>query len=235
MSFFSFKKIKNFKRSFAGYLTETSPFEQLSKHAEKVEATVEALVEELHDYTQGKEIQGEMVSNYEFEADQEKQEIRKELPRSDLLMPVARSDLLSLLWHQDEIADNSQDVAELLPLLNLTDKLPDQYKDSLNSLADILEKSVSEYSKLVINAGAVIKGTSDGEGKLDQVRESIEEINNLEHSADKTTRKAIKSIYNSENMEGIEKYHLIQVALKANNILDHIENAANFIRIMTNR
>lgn len=235
MSFFSFKKIKKIRRSFAGYLTETSPFEQLSRHAEKVQATVEALVEVLHGYTQGNEIRGEPVSNLEFEADQEKQEIRRELPRSDLLMPVARSDLLSLLWHQDEIADNSQDVAELLPLLDITDKLPDEYKDSLNNLAGILEKSVKEYSELVTNAGAVIKGTSSGQEKLEEVWESIEEINNLEHSADETTRKAIKSIYNDENMDGIEKYHLIQIALKANNILDHIENAANFIRIMTNR
>lgn len=235
MSFFSFKKIKKIRRSFAGYLTETSPFEKLSKHAEKVKATVEALVKELHGYTQGEEIQGETVSNLEFEADQEKQEIRRELPRSDLLMPVARSDLLSLLWHQDEIADNSQDVAELLPLLKLKEQLPDEYKDSLDKLAEILEKSVTEYGELVTNAGEVIKGTSGGQEKLDKVGESIEEINNLEHSADKTTRKAIKSVYRAENMEGIEKYHLIQIALKANNILDHIENAANFIRIMTNR
>lgn len=235
MSFFNFKKIKKIRRSFAGYLTETSPFEQLAQHAEKVQATVEALVEELHGYTQGNEIRGEAVSDFEFEADKEKQEIRRKLPRSDLLMPVARSDLLSLLWHQDEIADNSQDVAELLPLLKIGDKLPDEYKDSLDKLAEILEKSVTEYSELVINAGGVIKGTSGGQENLDEVWESIEEINNLEHKADKTTRKAIKSVYKAEKMRGIEQYHLIQIALKANNILDHIENAANFIRIMTNR
>ncbi len=235
MSFFNFKKISNFKRTFTNYLTETSSFEQLTQHAEKVQLTVNALVKELRKYTRGKEVREKAVSNFEFEADQKKQEIRRELPRSDLLMPVARSDLLSLLWHQDEIADNSQDVAELLPLLSIKDKLPDEYKESLDELAEILEKSVTEYKDLVTNAGAIIKGTSSGQDKIDEVWDSIEEINNLEHSADKTTRKAIKSIYSAESMEGIEKYHLIQIALKANNILDHIENAANFIRIMTNR
>ncbi|MFB6290535.1 MAG: DUF47 domain-containing protein [Candidatus Bipolaricaulia bacterium] len=235
MTLFNFNKIKDIRRTFTGFLTETSPFEQLSQHAEEVQATVHALVEELHGYTQGQEIKGEEVSNLEFEADQKKQEIRRELPRSDLLMPVARSDLLSLLWHQDEIADNSQDVAELLPLLKLKSQLPSEYQDSLDRLAEILKKSIREYRDIVVNAGAIIKGTTSGEEKVNEVWSSIEKINKLEHNADKTTRKAVKSVYEAEGMEGIEKYHLIQIALKANNILDHIENAANFIRIMTNR
>ena len=228
-------KIRKFKESFKGLLTETSPFEELGGHAGKVRATVDSLVKEIHDYARGREVSGETVSNFEFEADQKKEEIRRDLPRSDLLMPVARSDLLSLLWHQDEIADNSQDVAELLPLLKLKEKLPKEYKASLDELAEILEKSAKEYKELVENAGAIIKGTSSGQDKVDEVWDSIEEINQLEHKADKSTRKAVKSVYGEEKMQDIEKYHLIQIALKTNNILDHIENAANFIRIMTNR
>jgi len=225
----------NLKKFFTGVLTETSPFEQLTLHVEKVRKTVLALVEELQGYTAGEEISGEAVSEYEFEADQKKQEIRRELPRSDLLMPVARSDLLSLLWHQDEIADNSQDVAELLPLLKLKAGLPEDYRESIDELAKILKDSVEEYKELVKKAGAIIKGTSSGQDKIEEVWNSIEEINQLEHRADKSTRKAVKSVYREEEMRDIEKYHLIQIALKANNILDHIENAANFIRIMTNR
>lgn len=225
----------NLKKFFTGVLTETSPFEQLTQHVERVRETVLALVEELQGYTAGEEISGETVSEYEFEADQKKQEIRRELPRSDLLMPVARSDLLSLLWHQDEIADNSQDVAELLPLLKLKANLPVDYRESIDELAGILKESVEEYKDLVKNAGAIIKGTASGQDKIEEVWSSIEKINRLEHRADKSTRKAVKSVYREEEMRDIEKYHLIQIALKANNILDHIENAANFIRIMTNR
>jgi hypothetical protein len=225
----------NFKSFFTGLLTETSPFEQLTRHVEKVCKTVHALVEELRGYASGEDISGDTVSEFEFEADQKKQEIRRELPRSDLLMPVARSDLLSLLWHQDEIADNSQDVAELLPLLKLKGSLPKDYRESMDELARILEESVDEYKELVKNAGAIIKGTSSGQDKIEEVWDSIEEINQLEHRADKSTRKAVKAVYRDEEMQDIEKYHLIQIALKANNILDHIENAANFIRIMTNR
>lgn len=228
-------KPSNFKKFFTGLLTETSPFEQLTQHVERVNKTVLALVEELQGYTAGEEISGETVSDFEFEADQKKQEIRKELPRSDLLMPVARSDLLSLLWHQDEIADNSQDVAELLPLLKLKTNLPAEYQESIDELAGILKESVEEYRELVKNAGELIKGTSTGSDKVKEVWDSIEEINQLEHQADKSTRKAVKSVYREEEMRDIEKYHLIQIALKVNNILDHIENAANFIRIMTNR
>lgn len=228
-------KINNIKHFFKRALTESSPFNQLSAHAEKVGATVYALVTEIHEYTQGNSIKGKEVSTLEYEADKLKQDIREELPRSDLLMPVARSDLLSLLWHQDEIADNSQDVAELLPLLTLKSALPDQYKDALDDLAEILEESAQEFERLVNESSEIIQGTTSGSDKLQEVWDAIEQINKLEHQGDKLTRKAIQSVYNDEVLQEIEKYHLIQIALKTNNILDHIENAGNFIRIMTSK
>lgn len=228
-------KLKKIKRSMSGLLVETSPFDRLNGHAEKVGATVLALVKEIHDYTEAKQVGGEAVSELEYEADKKKQEIRRELPRSDLLMPVARSDLLSLLWNQDEIADNSQDVAELLPMLKLKSQLPEKYRKALDTLAQTLELAIEEYKILVRNAGEIIKGVETGQNRLEEILDSIEQINDLEHEADKTTRKAIKSVYGDETLEDIEKYHLIQIALKINNTLDHIENAGNFIRIMTSK
>lgn len=232
MSIFDSKRLKSF---FKGALTETSPFDGLYIHAEKVSSTVYALVDEIHSYVSGEEISGKKVSRLEYEADQIKQEIREELPRSDLLMPVARSDLLSLLWHQDEIADNSQDVAELLPMLTLKSTLPKSYQKTLGNLADILQEAVENYESLVKESGEIIKGTTEGSENLDEVWETIKHINNMEHEADKSTRSGIKVVYNDDNLREIEKYHLIQIALKINNTLDHIENAGNFIRIMTNK
>lgn len=229
------KKIKGIKKFFSNLFTETSPFEQLYEHSDMIQNTVKALVKKLKLYSQGKPVEGEEVSNFEFQADQKKQEIRHELPRSDLLMPVARSDLLSLLWNQDEIADNSQDVAELLPMLELKADLPPQYTKSLKNLGELLESSVEEYGKLIRKAGDQIQGKSGNHQPMEEILNSIEKINETEHQADQTTRQAIKAVYNSDKLEDIEKYHLIQVVLKINNTLDHVENAGNFIRIMTNK
>jgi|GEM_PF-690935 len=229
------ERLKNTREFFSNLLTETSPFDSLYEHADSVQGTVEALSEEIHNYTEGKPVKGDRVSEFEFEADRTKQEIRRNLPRSDLLMPVARSDLLSLLWNQDEIADNSQDVAELLPMLELKTRLPEEYQESLDQLADTLKASVEEYGELIRSAGEIIKGTSSNVETLEVVLNSIEDINRFEHEADKKTRRAIKSVYRSDTLEDIEKYHLIQIALKINNTLDHVENASNFIRIMTNK
>jgi len=234
MSIFGRSEIINkLKHNITGSLTETSPFDQLTVHAEKVKETVMALIEEIFEYSQGNETHGGDVSKLEFEADKTKQKFRQELPRSDLLMPVARSDLLSLLWNQDEIADTAQDAAELLPMLKLNTELPEQYKTSLGTLAETLEIAIQEYSVLVKDATGLIKGTDSSKKKQDELEDSIERINEFEHEGDKTTRNAIKSTYNNKTLGDIEKYHLIQVILKINNILDHIENASNFIRIMT--
>lgn len=229
------EKTQNVKQALNNLLTETSPFDQLYEHAARVTDTVKALVEEIRAYSEGEPVEGAKVSRLEYEADQRKQEIRRELPRSDLLMPVARSDLLSLLWNQDEIADNSQDVAELLPMLELKTELPSQYTEALGKLGEKLVSSVEEYGQLIRNAGEVIKGTESSQDSMDTVVQSIETINELEHEADQVTRKAIKAVYEDSTLEDIEKYHLIQVALKINNTLDHVENAGNFIRIMTNK
>lgn len=229
------EKIRQSREFFSGILTETSPFDHLYEHADRVSDTVSALVEEMRAYADEQTVEGAKVSRLEYEADQKKQEVRRELPRSDLLMPVARSDLLSLLWNQDEIADNSQDVAELLPMLKLKTELPFQYREALDKLGEILESSLEEYGQLIRTAGEVIKGTEASSDSMDGVLDSIEDINKLEHEADQVTRKAIKSVYNEESLEDIEKYHLIQIALKINNTLDHVESAGNFIRIMTNK
>lgn len=229
------EKTQNVKQALNNLLTETSPFDQLYEHAARVTDTVKALVEEIRAYSEGEPVEGAKVSRLEYEADQRKQEIRRELPRSDLLMPVARSDLLSLLWNQDEIADNSQDVAELLPMLELKTELPSQYTEALGKLGDKLVSSVEEYGQLIRNAGEVIKGTESSQDSMDSVVQSIETINELEHEADQVTRKAIKAVYEDSKLEDIEKYHLIQIALKINNTLDHVESAGNFIRIMTNK
>ncbi len=232
MAIFDTKRIKKlFKRA----MTESSPFEQLNDHASKVSSTVYALVKEVHSYCEGGEIDRKKVSSLEYEADQVKQEIRKELPRSDLFMPVARSDVLSLLWHQDEIADNSQDVAELLPLLKLKSDLPDGYKATLVDLAEILEKAAGDYERLVRESGKIIMGTNTDPDDLQAAWDIVTRINDFEHEADKATREGIKVVYNDDSLREIEKYHLIQIALKINNTLDHIENAGNFIRIMTHR
>ncbi|MBS3765419.1 DUF47 family protein [Candidatus Bipolaricaulota bacterium] len=229
------EKIKQSREFFSGILTETSPFDHLYEHANRVSETVKALVAEMEAYSDEQPVEGAKVSRLEYEADQKKQKIRRELPRSDLLMPVARSDLLSLLWNQDEIADNSQDVAELLPMLELKTDLPVQYSEALDQLGEILKTSVEEYGELIRTAGEVIKGTNSGSDTQETVLGSIETINELEHRADQVTRKAIKSVYSEDSLEDIEKYHLIQVVLKINNTMDHVENACNFIRIMTNK
>ncbi len=229
------EKIKQSREFFSGILTETSHFDHLYEHANRVSETVKALVAEMEAYSDEQPVEGAKVSRLEYEADQKKQKIRRELPRSDLLMPVARSDLLSLLWNQDEIADNSQDVAELLPMLELKTDLPVQYSEALDQLGEILKTSVEEYGELIRTAGEVIKGTNSGSDTQETVLGSIETINELEHRADQVTRKAIKSVYSEDSLEDIEKYHLIQVVLKINNTMDHVENACNFIRIMTNK
>ena len=61
------------------------------------------------------------ISRNEHEADALKKDLRLHMPKN-LLMPVARADLLSVLLVQDEVANLSKDIAGIV--IGSQDKLP---------------------------------------------------------------------------------------------------------------
>jgi predicted phosphate transport protein (TIGR00153 family) len=96
-----------------------SPFGSIQEHmrvveecAEEVVPLLEALRDRDHDRVLAHK---DRIFALEGEADDLKNELRSQLPRS-LFMPVDRRDLLDLLNAQDSIADTAQDIAGLVVL-----------------------------------------------------------------------------------------------------------------------
>jgi len=206
----------------------------LQRHAEKVCATVEELVREVEDYLEGREAgeRSERVSELEHEADLLKFQLRSTLPRSDSFMPVARSDLLDFLWQQDNIADDAQDAAGLLPLLRV--ELSPEMVAAWREFLEVLRAGIAVYRQMAQGLkGLLERGFREEEIK--RLLGLLSEINVLEHRADVIERRAIAMVYEQEELDGFAKYHLIQVLLKLGGILDHMENAGGRIRIMAAR
>jgi len=206
----------------------------LEKHAEKVCETVEELSAEIEDYLEGRETgeRSERVSELEHEADLLKFQVRSTLPRSDSFMPVARSDLLDFLWQQDNIADDAQDAAGLLPLLRL--ELPPEMGAKCREFLEVLLAGTKIYRQMVRGLKELLE-RGFREEEVNRLIELLSEVNILEHRADVIERRSIAMVYAQEDWDGFAKYHLIQVLLKLGGILDHMENAAGRIRIMAAR
>lgn len=206
----------------------------LGEHAEKVCETVEELVQQVHDYRQGRPVKqrSEHISQLEHEADALKFQLRSTLPRSDSFLPVARSDLLEFLWQQDEIADDAQDAAGLLPLLQV--EIPNEAASAWQEFLRVLLEGAALHRQMTHALEELLEKGFRKEA-IDNVMEILKEMNVLEHRADVASRALIEMVYRQPDLDGFAKYHLIQVFLKMGDILDHMENAAGRIRIMVAR
>ena len=207
-----------------------NPFKLLSSHTQKVLETVEKMIELIEHYLEGEKIQSEEIGVLEHQADLIKQEIRKRIPRFGLFLSVPRDTFLDFLWQQDKIADNAQDVAQLLELLPL--KLPERIKKKLGQISQKCLETVRVYEKMSEKLEEVL-ATSFARKRVEEIWFYIDKINELEDLGDVLTREATKMIYQAEFLDPFEKWHLISLVEKLDNILDHMENAGGRLRIMT--
>lgn len=213
-----------------------SPFGLLRLHAEKVQETVQEMAKLLNAYA-GEESQlvsgeaAERVGELEHEADEIKQEIRSQLPRS-LLMPVSRSDILEFLWQQDRIADNCQDAASLLALKRV--KLSEEMREKFGELSQAMERAAEGYKHMIAKLSDVLE-SSFGKRQVNAIITLINELNRLEHEADIAECELVRMVYARDDLDGFSKYHLISIILKVGNVIDHMENAGGRLRIMVSR
>jgi len=226
--------MKRINKLFRRLVYQYPSLDLLEHHAGKVCETVEELTEEVEGYLEGREDEGqsERVSELEHEADLLKFQVRSTLPRSDSFMPVARSDLLDFLWQQDNIADDAQDAAGLLPLLwvELSPEMVAKWREFL----EVLRRGVAIYRQMARGLKELLE-RGFREEKVSQIMKLLGEVNALEHRADVIERESIAMVYAQKDLDSFAKYHLIQVLLKLGGILDHMENAAGRIRIMAAR
>lgn len=199
-----------------------------STHAQKVEETVEELGKQLRAWVRNEPIQAEEVSTKEHEADLVKREIRLELAK-DMRSRLPRDRLLELLWHQDEIADLSQDAALLMALRR--PELGLELEDAFRALGEMLAKAVHAYLQAVTTFEAAYS-SGNLEAKTQEIMNHIDLVNRLEHESDLLEREIIATIYKREDLPAFDRYHLVQMVVLLGNTVDQVENAAGDLLLL---
>lgn len=210
-------------------LFEQPPTLLFVEHGEKVCKASEALLEVMETVALGGDVSRikAEVDRWEHEADQIKHEIRKRLPRSDLFLPMARGDLMDLLWQQDEIADRAQDAAHLLSLLPLS--LEGELLDIWKRITQGLSESHDAYCELIEDLGRHLKGERQLAGRM---RELLGLIGEREHAVAVAEDELITAIYRHGSMDPFRKVHLVEVARTVGRVAGHMENAAGRICLL---
>jgi len=171
------------------YLTNLfgrSPIRPLQEHMSKVFGCVSQLKPLLqamldNDQDEVRRIQ-RIISQLENDADSMKKELRHHLPKG-LFMPIDRRDLLELLLMQDNIANQTKDIAGLIVGRKMTvpkamHTLFVQYGDcSIDAVAKALD---------VINELDELLETGFRGLEVERVEEMISELNAIESETDKS-------------------------------------------------
>ncbi|MFQ5428827.1 MAG: TIGR00153 family protein [Phycisphaerae bacterium] len=214
-------------------LFDSSPFEPLLHHLQKVRACVELvrpMLEAVRDEDFEKlEQLTQQVFKTEHEADIIKDEIRQVIPRS-FFLPVYRGDLLGYLKLQDNMADSVEDVAFLLTLKRL--KLPAQLSDELFSFLDAVLRVCEAGYRMNEHIRDLVAGGFRAD-QTNEIFEMIRAVEKAEWEADKAQYGMSKSLFAME--DSIKPADLMlwwRVFLELGQLANHAEKTADRLRRM---
>ncbi len=210
-----------------------SPFEQLLEHMSKVRECVNVLSKGLNSYYKGnyKSFSNVtlQVSQLEHKADLIKGNIRNHLPKT-IFMPVDKGKFLWALREQDKILDHAENLAKMLDMRHTT--IPKELQNDFIKHVDLVLKTVNKMEKAVENIKDLIE-TSFVKRERQQTKEFIYEVHKFEREADTKKYEITKGIYKLEKkLDPMDTYHLLKIVDWVDDIADHAENVADWLRSM---
>lgn len=230
------EKKNHFRAPVADTYRRKTPFSQLLDHMGKVRECIDLLGEGIIRYYQG-DYQNfstltKKISEIEHEADLIKSNLRNHLPNS-LFMPVDKGKFLWALREQDAILDHADNLAHMLNMRRTT--IPKDLQPLFIEHSKLVMKTVGAMEKAVENIKDLVE-TSFVKREREQTKEFIYNVHKLEYEADKKKYDMTKGIYRLEKeLEPMDVYHLLKIADWVDDIADHAENVADWLRAMIAR
>jgi len=217
-------------RSIAG-LFGRSPFKLLEKHMEKVKDSfneVPRLFDALYsnDYEELRRISNDILK-MEHEADNIKNDIRKQLPHS-LFLPVDRRDFLSLLSAQDDIADAVEDLSIVLRLKNLA--VPEELRPGLMELVNMV-KNIGDAAYRIVQELDNLMEVSFGGPEAESVSMMVDDLGTMEWESDKLQFRITKRIFSLEDtLSKGDFFVMLEIIKKLGSLADKSEKVGKILR-----
>ena len=223
----------HFRAPLTDTLRRKSPFTQLLDHMCKVEEGISLLGNGLIKYYKGdyKDFTklAKKVSDIEHEADLIKSSIRSHLP-SSLLMPVDKGRFLWTLREQDAILDHAENLSEMLDMRHT--KIPKELQPLFIDHTKQVMETVCAMEVAVKNVGDLVK-TGFVKREREQTKQYIKKVHDCEWKADQLRYKITRGIYKLEKkLKPMDTYHLLKITDWVDEIADHAENVADWLRSM---
>lgn len=223
----------HFRAPVADTYRRKTPFSQLLEHMGKVRECIDILGDGLIKYYKGdyKNFSklAKDVSQLEHEADIIKSNLRNHLP-SSLFMPVDKGKFMWALREQDAILDHADNLVRMLDMRHT--KIPKKLQGLFIEHAKAVIKTVDAMEEAVGNIKDLVE-TSFVKREREQTKEFIYKVHENEYKADEKKYNMTKGIYEIEKkLDPMDTYHLLKIADWVDDIADHAENVADWLRAM---
>jgi predicted phosphate transport protein (TIGR00153 family) len=172
------------------------------------------------------------IARLENEADDMKNQIRQNLPRS-LFMPVPRQDLLELLLVQDKIANGAKDVSSIVlgRKLEIPEAIVGEFRDFVSRCVDATgqaRQSVRELDELFTT------GFRGAEAEL--VASMIEKLDEIENDLDEREERLRKGLYAVErDLSPVDVVFLYDTIGGIGGIADMAERVGRRLELLLSR
>ena len=211
----------------------SSPVMPIEKHAEIVHKCARQLVDFFSavvdsDWEKAAAVRA-VIAKLENEADETKNQIRKNLPKS-LFMPVPRQDLLELLLVQDKIANRAKDVSGIVMgrKLEIPAPIVEEFREFVARSVDATKqarKSVRELDELFTT------GFRGAEAEL--VSSMIEKLDAIETDMDDREVQLRAGLYAVENeLNPVDVMFLYQTIGNIGEIADMAERVGRRLELL---
>ncbi len=210
-----------------------SPFSLLQTHMHKVGHCMKKLADvfELLENCDEETLEQAVVelSNLEHQADLTKNDIRKNLPRS-IFLPIDRSQFLEILSMQDDLADQAEDVGNLL-ILAPVEWIP-ELKENFHQFFEKNMEAFWDTREIVREMGELIESSFGGK-EAEKVKEMIEQTSYKEHESDKMKRNLMKILFSNASKFSAPAFYMWTKLIEEIGAISHIsEKLAIRIRLI---
>ncbi len=174
----------------------------------------------------------ERISHLEHQADDIKQEIRANLPRS-LFLPVDRGDLLKFLKEQDSIADAVEDVAVLMSMR--ATPTPEGMQARVDALVDQILVAGQTWFEIVQLLPGLQESSFTGP-EVKKVLDLIDRVHSEEWEADLRQAALGKAtVRYEEELGAVGVLFWMRIGSKLGEVANRAENAGDLLRLMLAR
>ncbi len=213
-----------------------SPFKPTQKHMEAVEKCASEIIVLFEALAAGDQEQAvihkDRVFELENEADEVKNQIRSQLPKS-LFMPIDRRDLLDLLHAQDSIADTAQDVAGLVTIRDL--EIPEVFQDLLKVYVQRNVDAVRQCKAVISLLDELLEIGFRGR-EVDRVEEMVQKLSEIESETDDQGIELTRLLFkNGDEMSPPTFFLWYELFQRLGDIADYAEDVGDRLRLLVAR